>query len=357
MSYGSSEDDYIRVSAHEGDEFLEFPKEGDNTVLLSTLQSQFPNAIGLKYRGSSGAWRSLRTQDNVMDAPKEGWGDIVYCVTVGESNKRKAEDNGAGVDAKRTRSQYLQDMAVMNLPFETTEDELRTYFEKNYGALDFCEIKKFKDTGKSRGYGFIRFKDEETAKEAVKGDHHFCGRKVDVKMKQQKPMKLFVGRVPDNVTTTMLEEYFSKYGTLTDVYIPKPFKNFAFITYASSEDGKAVIAGFHELEGKRLNVMERKTPEEAKAEEARGDYRGSRSSRDSRGAHRDSRGDSRSNNYSYTPGQSYDKAYNNFSGNPVPSTPAYYSQTQPPAPPSGGGGGGSMDDELKRMLMQYLSKN
>ena len=60
-------------------------------------------------------------------------------------------------------------------------------------------------------------------------------------------MKLFVGRCPDTVTTDDLREYFGKFGSLSDVYIPKPFKNFAFITYACSDDGKEVIAGNHQL--------------------------------------------------------------------------------------------------------------
>ena len=81
MSYAEQED-YIKVCAEEGGEFLEFPKEADNTVLLSTLQSQFPTAIGLRYRGSSGAWRSLRVEENVLSAPKEGWLDRIYCVTI-----------------------------------------------------------------------------------------------------------------------------------------------------------------------------------------------------------------------------------------------------------------------------------
>ena len=42
----------------------------------------------------------------------------------------------------------------------------------------------FKETGKSRGYGFIRFKDEETAQSVVKAEHHLQGRRIEIKMKQ-----------------------------------------------------------------------------------------------------------------------------------------------------------------------------
>ena len=75
------EDDHIRISEQEDSEFMEFPKEDDSTVLLSTIQAQFPAAIGLKYKASSGAWRAIRAVDNILEAPKGGWGDRVYCLT------------------------------------------------------------------------------------------------------------------------------------------------------------------------------------------------------------------------------------------------------------------------------------
>jgi len=256
-SYGNVEDDYIKISEVEGSEFMEFPKEDDNTVLLSTLQAQFPNAIGLKYRGSSGAWRALRAVDNVLEAPKEGWGDTVYCLTVTEVNKRKSDNDANGEMKKSRLNPLLQDMAVLNLPFETTQDEIKDYFETNYGDLDYCELKTFRDTGKSRGYGFVRFKDESAAKEAVSAEHHMHGRKVDLKLKQEKPMKLFVGRLPDGTTEEQLKEYFSPFGELSDVYIPTPFRNFAFVSYASKDDGLSVLREEHSLNGARLNVQER----------------------------------------------------------------------------------------------------
>jgi len=84
------------------------------------------------------------------------------------------------------------------------------------------------------------------------------GRKVIVKVKQEKPMMMFIGRLPHGITNEDLRDYFSKFGELQDVYIPQPFRNFAFITYASSEDGQHVLRGTHVLQGARLNVEERK---------------------------------------------------------------------------------------------------
>ena len=76
------DDDFIRVSTEEHGEYVEIPMESDGSVMLSIIQTQFPSATGLKYRGSSGAWRAIRTADNLLAPPKGGWGGNVYCISV-----------------------------------------------------------------------------------------------------------------------------------------------------------------------------------------------------------------------------------------------------------------------------------
>ena len=195
-----------------------------------------------------------------MESPKGGWGDRTYVLAVStpvETNKRKT-DESSNYEMKKTRlNPLLQDMAVMNLPYDISTEDLREYFEKHFGDLDYCEVKTHRDSGKSRGYGFIRFRDETCASEAVNREHHMNGRRVDVRLKEQKPMKLFVGRCPSGITTDDLREYFSKFGELADVYIPTPFRNFAFITYASQDEGRSALQADHVLRGMRLNVQER----------------------------------------------------------------------------------------------------
>ena len=52
---------------------------------------------------------------------------------------------------------------------------------------------------------------------------------------QQVPCKVFVGRCTDDMSADDLREYFSKYGEVTDVFIPKPFRAFAFVTFLDPE--------------------------------------------------------------------------------------------------------------------------
>ena len=52
------------------------------------------------------------------------------------------------------------------------------------------------------------------------------------------PCKVFVGRCTEDMTSEDLKEYFSKFGEVTDVFIPKPFRAFSFITFLDPEVGE-----------------------------------------------------------------------------------------------------------------------
>lgn len=47
------------------------------------------------------------------------------------------------------------------------------------------------------------------------------------------------------ITTDDLREYFSKYGEIVDVFIPKPFRAFAFVTFADSDVAQALCGEDH----------------------------------------------------------------------------------------------------------------
>ena len=57
----------------------------------------------------------------------------------------------------------------------------------------------------------------------------------------QVPCKVFVGRCTEDMTADDLREYFSKFGEVTDVFIPKPFRAFAFVTFLDPEVAQVKI--------------------------------------------------------------------------------------------------------------------
>lgn len=52
---------------------------------------------------------------------------------------------------------------VRNLSFDSEEDSVKTFFEKNFGELTYCLICRNKETGDSKGTAFVKFKSKDDA--------------------------------------------------------------------------------------------------------------------------------------------------------------------------------------------------
>lgn len=71
---------------------------------------------------------------------------------------------------------------VANIPYTTTEEDLVDVFEE-YGTVDNATIIYDKDTGRSRGFAFIKFARAEFGNQAIESLHNteFSGRTIVVR--------------------------------------------------------------------------------------------------------------------------------------------------------------------------------
>ena len=60
----------------------------------------------------------------------------------------------------------MKNIFVGNLSFNTNEDELRQAFE-GYGQVDRVSILTDRDTGRSRGFGFVEMTNDEDGEKAI----------------------------------------------------------------------------------------------------------------------------------------------------------------------------------------------
>ena len=60
----------------------------------------------------------------------------------------------------------MKNIFVGNLSFNTNEDELRQAFE-GYGQVDRVSILTDRDTGRSRGFGFVEMANDEDGQKAI----------------------------------------------------------------------------------------------------------------------------------------------------------------------------------------------
>jgi RNA recognition motif-containing protein len=61
---------------------------------------------------------------------------------------------------------------VGNLPWSTTPEDLRALFEP-YGEVENARIITDRETGRSRGFGFVDMADEEAARRAIAELHNY----------------------------------------------------------------------------------------------------------------------------------------------------------------------------------------
>nr|NP_001071830.1 Tardbp protein [Ciona intestinalis]BAE06721.1 Ci-Tardbp [Ciona intestinalis] len=243
---------YVKIAEDEQEEEpIEIPTEEDGTLYLSSVTAQFPGACGLKYRNDeTHTLRGVKLVEGILypPDPQHMWKNYLYVVVYPKGgnkvrndfpdNKRKMEDEDVQSIRSKRPAQKCSDLIVLGLPWKIAEDDLKEYFAK-YGELVMVLVKR-DENGKSRGYGFIRFSSYEV-QELVLSQRHIIGERwCDVKIphsKDQKPTvssKIFVGRITEKMTKDEIRQYFEQFGDVDDVYIPIPFRAFAFVTFRDS---------------------------------------------------------------------------------------------------------------------------
>ena len=77
---------------------------------------------------------------------------------------------------------------VGNLSWAMTDEDLNSLFSQ-YGTVTSAKILKEKNTGRSKGFGFVEMEDEEAAKTAIAtlNENEVQGRKLIVNESQPRP--------------------------------------------------------------------------------------------------------------------------------------------------------------------------
>lgn len=255
---------YVKVIEDEGEEPIELPTEEDGMLLLTTLTAQFPGCSGLKVKiPDTNTMRGIKLINGRLHPPETGWGDNFYQCVFPKENKRKLVDpleNSIAKAKKIDLRPKCSDLIVLGLAWKTTELQLREYFEK-FGEVLMAQVKRDLRTGHSKGFGFVRFADYDVQLRVMQDKHLIEGRWCDVKIPQSKasqlppvPSKMFVGRVTEDMTVGELRAYFSRFGEVTDVFIPKPFRAFAFVTFLDPTVAQSLCGEDHIIKGVSVRI-------------------------------------------------------------------------------------------------------
>lgn len=260
---------YVQVSESENSEPIDVPTEKDDSLLLSTVEAQYPGVIGLKYRVNN-RLRAVRLNDSKLYPPEDGWLDRIYMCNFRNAPTVKRKHNEVEdcteIDIKREiKTEYDDndcnddddsvsdmDLVVLGLPWKVTEEDLKKYFAK-FGQVEYTIIKT-DPNGKSKGYGFVRFKHKKSQVRVMLERHNIEGRWCDVRIPNSKekhvnkvPRKVFIGQVTEDIDEDALKNYFIKFGEISDLFLPRPHRGFAFVTFTDPLSALKVIGKDHHI--------------------------------------------------------------------------------------------------------------
>ncbi|XDV53761.1 hypothetical protein PO909_022187 [Leuciscus waleckii] len=206
-------------------------------------------------------------------------------------------------------------MFIGGLSWDTSKKDLTDYLSKFGEVLD-CTIKTDPMTGRSRGFGFVLFRDADSVDKVLElKEHKLDGKLIDPKRAKaikgkEPPKKVFVGGLSPDTTEELIREYFGAYGDIESIELPMDTKTnerrgFCFVTYVLEDPVQKLLENrYHQIGSGKCEVKVAQPKEVYRQQQNRAD-RGFGGGRGGGG-----RGGGRGRGQ----GQGYNQGYNSYYG-------------------------------------------
>ncbi|XP_053107472.1 heterogeneous nuclear ribonucleoprotein D-like isoform X1 [Hemicordylus capensis] len=224
-----------------------------------------------------------------------------------------AGEQSCAPGAAGTKYLLLSKMFIGGLSWDTSKKDLTEYLSR-FGEVVDCTIKTDPVTGRSRGFGFVLFKDAASVEKVLElKEHKLDGKLIDPKRAKalkgkEPPKKVFVGGLSPDTSEEQIKEYFGGFGEIENIELPMDTKTnerrgFCFITYTDEEPVKKLLESrYHQIgSGKcEIKVAQPKDVYRQQQQQQKG----------GRGASSGGRGGSRGRGRGQ--GQNWNQGYNNY---------------------------------------------
>ncbi|OQO11681.1 hypothetical protein B0A48_03408 [Cryoendolithus antarcticus] len=154
-------------------------------------------------------------------------------------------------------------MFIGGLNWETTDQGMKDYFSQ-FGEVLECTVMRDGVSGRSRGFGFLTFKDPKVVNVVMVKEHLLDGKLIDPKRaiprdEQEKTSKIFVGGVSQEATEHDFRAFFAQFGNVLDCTLMmdkdtgRP-RGFGFVTFDDDAAVEQALAQPLAIHGKPIEV-------------------------------------------------------------------------------------------------------
>ncbi|KAK5019621.1 hypothetical protein LTR60_001063, partial [Cryomyces antarcticus] len=154
-------------------------------------------------------------------------------------------------------------MFIGGLNWETSDQSMKEYFSQ-FGEVLECTVMRDGASGRSRGFGFLTFKDPKTVNIVMVKEHYLDGKIIDPKRaiprdEQERTSKIFVGGVSQEATEQDFKSFFMNFGRVLDATLMmdkdtgRP-RGFGFVTFDSEAAVDRTLEGPLQILGKQIEV-------------------------------------------------------------------------------------------------------
>ncbi|XP_057582150.1 heterogeneous nuclear ribonucleoprotein D-like isoform X2 [Hippopotamus amphibius kiboko] len=212
-------------------------------------------------------------------------------------------------------------MFIGGLSWDTSKKDLTEYLSR-FGEVVDCTIKTDPVTGRSRGFGFVLFKDAASVDKVLElKEHKLDGKLIDPKRAKalkgkEPPKKVFVGGLSPDTSEEQIKEYFGAFGEIENIELPMDTKTnerrgFCFITYTDEEPVKKLLESrYHQIGSGKCEIKVAQ-PKEVYRQQQQQQKGGRGAAAGGRGGTR-GRGRGQGQNWNQGFNNYYDQGYGNY---------------------------------------------
>jgi RNA recognition motif-containing protein len=169
--------------------------------------------------------------------------------------------DGSGADllsSGASEEDHLRNLIVNYIPQSMSEADLKSLFEP-FGSVESCKLMLERGTGKSLGYGFVKYETIESANAAIDSLSGMQIENKKLKVSVARPAtastkggNLYVSNLDEAVTQDDLKAIFSSYGNILETKVlydrqTQKSRQCGFVRFSSKEEADRAIGALNNV--------------------------------------------------------------------------------------------------------------